>query len=132
MDNYKRYEDLQKSNRELEEQKRFSLPNYIELFKRDLKREINEAIELSQKLQVIRIDINRDFTFKNDALHDKLKSNYEKVYSVTNNNIFVIIGENDKTGDTNLHRLIGKENVQITYYNLGSEFTNYQDFFNLF
>jgi hypothetical protein len=116
----------------MEEQKRFSLPNYIELFKRDLKNEINEAVMLSQKLQVVRININRDFTFKNDALHEKLVSNYEKVYSITSNIIFIILGKNDRIGDPNLHRLIGKEDVQVSYYNLGKEFTTYQDFFNLF
>lgn len=116
----------------MEEHKRFSLPNYIELFKRDLKREINKAIEFGQKLQVIRIDINREFTFKSDSLHDKLKSNFEMVYSITHNNIFIIHGEDDRRGDSNLHRLIGKEQVNITFYNLGTEFTNFQDFFSLF
>ena len=118
----------------MEEQKRFSLPNYIELFKIDLKYEISKALELSDSLEVARIDITRDFTFKGDALLDKLKSTYKKVYPFTNNTIFIILEENEKEkiSDGSMHRLIGRENVHISCYNLGVDFKHYQDFFRLF
>jgi len=117
----------------MEEQKRFLLPNYIELFKRDLKYEISNMPEYSGSLKVTRIDIARDFSFKgHDAVLDKLRSTYMKVYPFTGNTIFIITGESEKISDGSLHRLIGKDNIHIKYYNMGVDFKNYQDFFKLF
>ncbi len=117
----------------IEEQKRFLLPNYIELFKSDLKAEVANALEFSGSLEVARIDIVKDFTFKSDGLLDKLKSTYKKVYPFSGNTIFIIPGINEKISDGSLHRLIGKEhNVHFRYYNLGVDFHHYQDFFKLF
>lgn len=116
----------------IEEQKRFLLPNYIELFKRDLKDGISNALELSGSLEVARIDIVRDFSFKGDAVLDKLRSTYKRVYPFTGNTIFIIVGDNEKISDGSLHRLIGKDNINIRYYNMGVDFQHYQDFFKLF
>lgn len=116
----------------IEEQKRFLLPNYIEIFKRDLKNEINEALELSCSLTVVRIHVVRDFTFKDDAVLDKLKSTYKRVYPFTGNTIFIIPGEDEKVSDGRIHRLMGMDNIQIKCYKLGVDFKQYQDFFKLF
>jgi len=117
----------------MEDQKRFLLPNYIELFKRDLKYEASIVPESSGSLKVTRIDIARDFSFKgHDAVLDKLRSTYMKVYPFTVNTIFIITGESEKISDGSLHRLIGKDSIHIKYYSMGVDFKNYQDFFKLF
>lgn len=116
----------------LEEQKRFSLPNYIELFKRDLKNEISQALEFSISLDVVCVENNLDFNFKGNAVLENLRTSYNNVYPFTNNNIFIILNGNETKNEDKLVTLLGMENVRIKRYTLGTDFNHYQEFFKLF
>ena len=116
----------------IEEQKRFLLPNHIELFKRDLKDEINAAVELSTELQIIRVTDGRDFVFKGNTVVDKLKSSFSKIYPFSYNNIFIINNEVDKDIDKKIKHTTGMKDVKVRTMVLGKDFTNFQEFFKLF
>lgn len=116
----------------IEEQKRFLLPNHIELFKRDLRDEINEAVELSTELQIIQITDGRDFVFKGNTVVDKLKSSFSKIYPFSYNNIFIINNDVDKDIDKKIKHITGMKDVKIRAMILGKDFKNFQEFFKLF
>lgn len=115
----------------LEEQKRFHLPNYTELFKRDLKNRLEEAMECSLTLEVFQLTDPRDYIFQENPIVHKLKGKYELLYPLSNNNIFIINEKEDNT-DKKLRRIIGDEPVEIKKYQLGKDFCSYQEFFALF
>lgn len=116
----------------IEEQQRFLLPNYIEIFKLDLKNEINEALELSLDLQILRIKDKREYIFKGNTIVDKLKHSFKKVYPFSNNDILVIVNDKDKNFSKKIKRLTGVEDVEVLTFTLGSDFNSYQEFFKLF
>jgi hypothetical protein len=116
----------------IDEQSRFCLPNYIQLFKRDLKKEINEALEFSLDLQVIRVLDKRDFVFRGNAVIGKLKQSFPKIYPFTNHYVFIITNEiNDKI-ESKIKRIVGLNDVNIDIKTLGKDFVDFQDFFKLF
>lgn len=116
----------------IEEQQRFLLPNYIEIFKMDLKNEITEAVELMLDLQIIRIRDKREYIFKGNTIVDKLKHSFKRVYPFSSNDIFVIVNDKEKGIDNKIRRITGVENVDILSMTLGKEFNNFQEFFKLF
>ncbi|MCX7746058.1 MAG: GAF domain-containing protein [Clostridia bacterium] len=115
----------------IEEQKRFLLPNYIELFKRDLKNDIKEAQELSLDLQVIQISDERKCIFKGSSIVDKLGSNFKRVYPFSNNHIFIVINDN-KDYEKEIRKAAGLKEVIVRRLVLNQDFHNYQEFFKLF
>ncbi|MCX7922770.1 MAG: GAF domain-containing protein [Clostridia bacterium] len=116
----------------IEEQLRFLLPNYIELFKKDLKNDVQSAIECATDLQVIQVIDSRDFVFRGNAVIDKLKDNYLKVYPFTSNNIFIISDVIDEGIESTIKRITGLNDVKVESMVLGKEFNNFQEFFTLF
>ncbi|MCX7710989.1 MAG: GAF domain-containing protein [Clostridia bacterium] len=116
----------------IEEQKRFSLPNYIELFKRDLKEAINEAKECAIPLEVVQVTDCRDFIFKNSHIIDKLRNNFERVYPFSYNNIFIISNDKKKDISKRIKKAAGIDEVKVRELVLGKDFDTFQEFFNLF
>lgn len=115
----------------IEEQKRFSLPNYIELFKRDLKNAIAETLELSSSLTVLQVNDDRDFVFRGNQLIEKLRTAYPMVYPFTNNNIFILY-TGEEAQEKEIMQLAGMEKIEVRGYTLGNDFHNFQEFFKLF
>lgn len=116
----------------IEEQKRFLLPNYIELFKNDLKTEIAEANDFFTDLAVVQIIDNRSFVFKGNTIVDKLKGNFKLVYPFSYNNIFIIIKDKDKNIEKKIKRFTGVEDIVIRRLEMRKDFKGFQDFFKLF
>lgn len=116
----------------IEEQARFLLPNYIELFKHDLKGEIRDALEFSCELHVLQVLDNRTFVFKGNAVIDKLKQNFDKVYPFTNNHIFIILNEAEDGIEKKIRRITGINDVSVRRMSLGKDFQSFQEFFQLF
>jgi len=116
----------------IEEQQRFLLPNYIEIFKMDLKNEVTGAVDLDLDLQIIRIKDKREYIFRGNTIVDKLKHSFKKVYPFSSNDIFVIINDKEKNIDKKIKSITGVEDVEILTFTLGKDFTNFQEFFKLF
>ncbi|PYG89021.1 GAF domain-containing protein [Ruminiclostridium sufflavum DSM 19573] len=114
-------------------QQRFTLPNYIELFKRDLKDEVNAALDYGIELSVIQAEDQREFLFKGNSAVEGLKENFKKVYPFSYNNIFIIENSVDEV------EIMGKikectkfDNMKIKIMKLGAEFKNFAEFFELY
>lgn len=114
-------------------QQRFTLPNYIELFKRDLKEEVNAALDYELELSVIQIEDQREFLFKGNSAVDGLKENFRKVYPFSYNNIFIV--ENSVDDNEILDRIKSCtkfDNMKVKIMKLGTDFKNFADFFELY
>ncbi|HEX3030099.1 MAG TPA: GAF domain-containing protein [Clostridia bacterium] len=115
----------------VEQQKKFLLPNYIELFKSDFKREIAEALEFSIDLKVYQIIDNRSLIFKEDRITSKFQNTFKHVYPFSFNNIF-IISSADSNAYKKIKKIIGSIDIEVREYVLGKDFNGFQDFFKLF
>jgi hypothetical protein len=113
-------------------QERFLLPNYIEIFKKDLKREVNSAIECEIDLTVIQITDSKKFMFKGNTVIDCLKSEFKNVYPFSYNNIFIIENDEEKNIEERIRKATGLDDIKITKMVMGKEFKNFADFFNLY
>lgn len=116
----------------IEEQKRFSLPNYIELFKRDLKAAVTEAQECAIPLEVVQVTDGRDFIFTSNSIVEKLRNSFDKVYPFSHNNIFIIISDSKKDIRARIKKIAGINEVNTRALVLGKDFNSFQDFFKLF
>lgn len=113
-------------------QQRFMLPNFIELFKSDLREEINIAKEYEINLSVIQIEDDREFLFKGNSAIENLKENFKKVYPFSYNNIFIIINGADNEVEATIKQCTKLDNLQIKRMVLGREFQNFAGFFELY
>lgn len=116
----------------MEEQKRFLLPNHIELFKRDLKGEINEALECLLKLKVVQVTNIKDFVFIENTMANKLREAYKKVYPLTYNDTFIIINDDKSNPENEIKDILGSDNIKVRVLELGKDFKNYKEFFEMF
>lgn len=114
-------------------QQRFTLPNYIELFKRDLKEEVTDALDYKLELSVIQIEDQREFLFKGNSAVEGLKENFKNVYPFSYNNIFIIensVNENEII--SRIKQCTKFENMKIKIMKLGTEFKSFAEFFELY
>ncbi|RCX16073.1 GAF domain-containing protein [Anaerobacterium chartisolvens] len=115
----------------IEAQKKFLLPNYTELFKKDLTEAIEETFEVLNKLEVFYICDKRDLLFKDNAIIDRLKGSFRNVYPFTQNNIF-IINMYELDADQKIELITGTEDIAVRKMVLGKDFNNLQEFLALF
>lgn len=114
-------------------QQRFTLPNYIELFKRDLKEEVTDALDYKLELSVIQIEDQREFLFKGNSAVEGIKENFKNVYPFSYNNIFIIENSVDENEIINKIKQCTKfENLKIKTMKLGTEFKSFAEFFELY
>lgn len=113
-------------------QQRFMLPNFIELFKNDLKEEIKAALDYNINLTVVQIEDDREFLFKGNSSIESLKENFKKVYPFSYNNIFIIENDEDNGIEAKIQRCTKLDNLQIKKMTLGKEFKNFAEFFELY
>ncbi len=113
-------------------QQRFMLPNYIELFKNDLKEEIKAAMEYQVSLTVVQIEDEQEFLFKGNSIIDRLRENFKKVYPFSYNNIFIIENDNEKSLEERLGNCIDLKDLKVKKMLLGREFENFAGFFDLY
>lgn len=112
-------------------QQRFMLPNFVEIFKKDLKEEISAALEYNIDLAVIQIEDRRDFIFKGNNVIDSIKESFNKVYPFSYNNVFII--ENvDEDIETRIKKCTDVKDLKIRKMVLGKDFNNFASFFELF
>jgi len=113
-------------------QQRFMLPNYIEIFKKDLKEEVNQALEYKLDLTVIQIIDEKGSIFKKNAIIDKLRDTFKNVYPFSPNNIFIIENSSGEELNNKIESCTKDKKLVIKKMKLGSEFTNFADFFDLY
>jgi transcriptional regulator with GAF, ATPase, and Fis domain len=113
-------------------QQRFMLPNFIELFKKDLKEEIKAALDYEIDLSVIQIEDDREFLFKGNSAIESIKENFRKVYPFSYNNIFIIVNDNDYELETKIKDCTKLDNLKIKKITLGKDFKNFAEFFELY
>lgn len=116
----------------LEEQKRFSLPNYIEMFKRDLKDDINDAVQYELELQICQITDERDIIFKESSVVNKIRNNFKKAYPFSNNHVFIIVNDKEAEAVKKIQKTAGIKEISIRTYSYGKDFKSFQEFFKLF
>ncbi|ACL74417.1 GAF domain-containing protein [Ruminiclostridium cellulolyticum] len=112
-------------------QQRFMLPNFIELFKNELKGEIRDAMDYNINLSVIQVEDKRDFIFKGTSIIDSIKENFKKVYPFSYNNVFIIENE-DENIEERIKRCTGISDLKIRKMVLGKDFKDFANFFDLF
>lgn len=113
-------------------QQRFMLPNFIELFKNDLKDEVKAALEYDINLSVVQIEDVREFLFKSNSVIDSLKENFRKVYPFSYNNIFIIENDEDDEVEAKIKNCTNLDNLKIKKMVLGKDFKNFAEFFELY
>ncbi len=112
-------------------QQRFMLPNYVEIFKKELKDEVKAAMDYNINLSVIQVEDKRDFIFKGTSIIDSLKENFRKVYPFSYNNVFIIENE-DENIEESIKKCTGISDLKIKKMVLGKDFKNFASFFDLF
>ena len=113
-------------------QQRFMLPNFIELFKNDLKDEVKAALDYDINLSVLQIEDGREFLFKRNSVIDSLKENFKKVYPFSYNNIFIIENDENDEVEAKIKNCIKLDDLKIKKMVLGRDFKNFADFFELY
>jgi len=116
----------------LEEQSRLTTPNYTELFKRDLKAEISDALDYYLDLAVIHIVSEEEFNFNGCRHIDNIRRAFKRVYALSYNDIFIITDDSDKKIDAGISKINKTGSLKVKVYKLGREFTSYDGFFKLF
>lgn len=112
-------------------QQRFMLPNFVELFKNELKDEVKAAMDYNINLSVIQVEDKRDFIFKGTSIIDSIKENFRKVYPFSYNNVFIIENEEENIEDR-IRKCTGISDLKIKKMVLGKDFKTFASFFDLF
>lgn len=115
----------------LEEQARTLVPNYVEYFKIDLKKAIDDARKFKLDLEVIDILLNERFPFTRRPYYEVLSKIYKNLYPISPNNIFIINTNHDHDIENDIREKISGE-IAIRRYKIDRDFTSYEDFFKLF
>ncbi len=113
-------------------QQRFMLPNYIELFKKDLKEEVKQAIEYNLNLSVLQIIDEKGSLFKGNSVIANLKAAFKNVYPFSYNNIFVIGNDDDQRLDEKINQSTSGRELVIRRMKLGTDFSSFAGFFELY
>ncbi len=113
-------------------QQRFMLPNYIELFKKDLKEEVKQAIEYNLNLSVLQIIDEKGSLFKGNSVIANLKAVFKNVYPFSYNNIFVIGNDDDQRLDEKINQSTSGRELVIRRMKLGTDFSSFAGFFELY
>ncbi len=113
-------------------QQRFMLPNYIELFKKDLKEEVKQAIEYNLNLSVLQIIDEKGSLFKGNSVIANLKAAFKNVYPFSYNNIFVIGNDDDQRLDEKINQSTSGRELVIRRMKLGTDFFSFAGFFELY
>lgn len=112
-------------------QQRFMLPNFVEIFKKELKDEVKAAMDYNINLSVIQVEDKRDFIFKGTSIIDSIKDNFRKVYPFSYNNVFIIENEDENIEDR-IRKCTGHSDLKIRKMVLGQDFKDFASFFDLF
>lgn len=113
-------------------QQRFMLPNYIELFKNDLKEEIKTAQNYNIDLTIVQIEDERDFLFKGNSVIESLKSEFKKVYPFSYNNIFIMENCDSNDLEERIKRSVNASDLKVKKMVLGKDFRSFAEFFELY
>ncbi len=107
------------------------MPNYAELFKKDLETEIRQAREYGLELYVVRISRPGRHSFSHPDMAAKLKVRFKKVYPVAYNTVYVIVNRKEDAEKDSISELPGLDGVSVDTAVLGKDFSTLEDFLEL-
>lgn len=108
----------------IEEQKTMLVPNYAEIFKKDLDKEIRQAKYYDLDLLVVRVGYQGCFSFNIPDIAGGMKKLFKKVYPVSCNVVYAISNNrNDGDVDTIL-RTVGEKDISADVFVLGRDFNS--------
>jgi hypothetical protein len=118
------------SLRVIEEQSALRMPNYTELFKNDLRREIGQAQEYNLDLSVLKICNPVGFSFCCPDMAGTLGKKFSRVYPLSYNTVFVITNEkvNDSELSEELCSIMGIPTLTLKMCVFGRDFKAVDDF----
>jgi len=119
------------SFKEIESKERLLLPNYIELFKDNLKTAIDESKKYNLDLEVLEIHVKGRFTFHGRKFMGDLIQAYKMVFPVSYENIFIITFEKNGNIENEIKNKIG-QNIVINRHKFNKDFYTYEDFMSLY
>ncbi len=114
----------------IEEQNALLIPNYLAIFKNDLKKEISLAAEYNLDLCVMGLSIADEFNFTCPDMTGALKPYFPKIYPFSYNTVFVITNEkvDDKDIAAKLREITGLQGLSVNISRFGKDFSTYGEF----
>jgi|GEM_PF-216434 len=127
----------------IEEQKMLLMPNYAEIFRNDLKKEIGQAELLGLDLCVLKVFNTEEFRFKaldtegikcdlpevTPDMADVLKMHFVKVYPVSYNTNYIISNEKPDVIMDRIAGIPGTQGMLVKVKTFGQDFNTYEEFF---
>ncbi|MFY9569712.1 MAG: GAF domain-containing protein [Acetivibrionales bacterium] len=112
----------------IEEQKLILMPDYAEMFKKDLEMEIKQAEEYGLELYIIKISSPGKFSFNHTHMAEKLRSRFKKVYPLAYNTVYVIVNKKEDTDKESILELLGSGDISVETEILGQDFGSLEEF----
>lgn len=127
----------------IDEQSRMLMPNYSEIFRNDLKKEIGQAELLDLDLCVLKVFNSEEFEFSRPDIagdmHDlpeatpdmagMLRVHFQKVYPVAYNTVYIITNEKASAAMDKIAGIPGIRGMSVKSKTFGQDFRTYREFF---
>ncbi|HEX2947571.1 MAG TPA: hypothetical protein VHT96_16660 [Clostridia bacterium] len=127
----------------IEEQNRLLIPNYPEIFRNDLKKEIGQAELFDLGLCVLKVFNTEEFQFSSLTVSDDgrnmpeaapdmaeaLKIYFPKIYPVSHNTVYIISNEKPVELMDKIAGIPALRSVSVKLKTFGEDFSSYEDFF---
>jgi hypothetical protein len=116
----------------MDEYSKLCVPNYEEVFLKELDTQIEQTKEFNSYLEVINIKLNDKFSFNSTNVGFKdLQKEYEKIYQVSCDNIFIISDFENEDAEYIIRRQLDTE-LELNKYVFKEHFNSLEEFKNLF
>lgn len=112
----------------IEEQKALLLPNYIEIFKNDLKKEISAAEEYNLDLFVLKIINPDEFNFGMTDTGGNLMARFTNVYPFSCNTVYMITNREPADVKEEILSLTGLYNLSYSVAVFRQDFNSFEEF----
>lgn len=115
----------------IEEQETMLMPNYAEIFRKDLDKEIKQAENLDLDLLVVRAAYNGRLKFNIPDIAGGMKKMFKKIYPVSCNMVYAI-SNNRNDGDIDkIMNTVGEKDLSVDVFVLGHDFNSTQELLSM-
>lgn len=115
----------------IEKHKSILKPDYIEIFKNDLKNEIKQAGEYGLELFVIKVGHSGGFSFNNPDLSGILGKKFEKVYTVAYNTVYIITNSREEADKDSILKELDIRDSFVHISALGRDFNTLEEYLDI-
>ena len=112
----------------IEEQKTMLMPNYEEIFKRQLKLEIEQAKEFDLELFVVKVSRTGNFSFKKQGLVELLDKSVKKLYNISGDTAYIITNSRQESSKESILKSADIQDISVDVYALGQDFNSLEEF----